>query len=70
MSIVLCIVSKENQLISISRSKITQNIRNMQENYDFCMNFYDFWSKVVQKKSVTRTLMGNENTICFIVLHS
>ena len=50
MSIVLCIVFKENQLISISRSKITQNIRNMQENYDFCMNFYDFWSKVVQKK--------------------
>ena len=42
MSIVLCIVSKENQLISISRSKITQNIRNMQENYDFCNIFYDF----------------------------
>ena len=22
--------------------KITQNIRNMQENYDFCYIFYDF----------------------------
>ena len=38
--------------------KITQNIRNMQENYDFCMNFYDFWSKVVQKKASRGRLWG------------
>ena len=31
--------------------KGTKNIRNVQEYFVFCTIFYDFWSKVVQKKA-------------------